>query len=806
MVFYHPFNKITFTFTYDYLFYMKCITYLLLFIPLYSFSQYKITGKVSDNSNQPIAFANVVLLDSTNIVKGTTTDEKGKFILTTDKKGIFKLQISFVGFKSFKKKIDKSTDLGTIILKENDNSLNAVTINARKKIIEQKVDRLVFNVQSSPFLKGSDGLEVLKKVPRIIVNNEKVSILGKNNLRVMINDRMTQLSGSELTNYLQSLTAKDIAEIELITNPPAKYEASGNTGIINIKLVKKRNDYYSGSMRAIYSQATYNSNYTVANLNFKKKKLTVSSSISGDKNLSKIDEQSTIYYPTQLWTNNNIRKYDSKSISSKIILDYDISKNTSFGVQYYGFYSKAPEDDHSKTHIINNQTQAIDSVLNNKSNSTDFTNSNAFNAHFQTKLDSLGKTLSTDLDYFTFNQNQGLLFESSSPNIFESKKNNGKQHINNYSGKIDLELPYKSIKIAMGGKVSSVKSNNNINTFNIINNIPVFDPNQSNVFKYTENTQALYISASKKLNTKWQSKIGFRFEATQTKGFSVTLNQTIINNYNKLFPTFYLNYISNKNNTFTLSYGKRINRPNFFYLNPFRSDYDLYSFVEGNPFLKPSFVDNIELTHTYKSILISTVYYKHVNAGFGQITIFHPNHIQQTIPKNYYNSNDIGITESFTIKPIKSWEISNELYLYYSKSTAIIPDVKPKNSGTSASLNTNNTFVLNSKKTLFFTFDYWYQFPEASGLDQSNAYSQLAIGFRVLSLKKRWVLNIGGTDLLHTNTPKFTTYDSNNIKSSYNNYYDNRRLRISLTYRFGNNKIHSKSRKSSNASERNRTN
>jgi len=784
------------------------LIFIFLFIPLLSFSQNKITltGRVADKNNKPIVFANVVLLDSTNIVKGTTTNNKGNFTLSTNKKGIFKLQISFVGFLDYKKKLNKSTDLGNIILKENNNALNAITINVRKKIIEQKVDRLVFNVQNVPFLEGSDGIEILKRVPKVIVTNGVVSIPGKSNVIVMINDRITQLSGEALTNYLMSLNTKDIAKIEVITTPPAKYEASGNTGIINIKLTKKRKDYYSGSLRYIYNQATYSSNRLVANFNFKKKKLSVSSSISANNSLSQILEQGTIYYPTQLWVNNNVRKRNSNNIYSKIMLDYDISKNTSFGVQYYGVYQKSPEDAHSTTSIFNNQTQAIDSVINNKNNTFENINSNAINAHFQTKLDSMGKNISADLDYFVYNDKQGQLFASSSTHLFESKKDNGNQNIINYSGKIDIELPFKFVKITTGGKVSSVKNNSSINTFNIINNNAVFNPNQSNVFKYTENTQALYISTAKKLNTKWSAKIGFRVEATQTKGFSVTLNQTTINNYTKLFPTFYLNYIPNKNNTFTLDYGKRIRRPNFFYLNPFRTDYDLFSFVVGNPFLKPSYIDNIEISHSYKSLLVSTLYYSHVNSGFEQITIFLPNHIQQTIPKNYYDSNEIGIIESASFKITKYWESNNELYLDYSKSTATIPEVKPTNSGTSAFIYTGNTFTLNSKKTWFTSIDYWYQFPEASDLDQTNAFSQLNISFKALLMHKKMILNISGYDLLRSNIPKYTTNDANNIKSSFKNYYDYRDLSISLTYLFGNNKIHNKSRKSGNESERNRVN
>ena len=785
----------------------KKIALLICLLTLTSITnaQITVTGKVTDNTNEPIEFANAILLDkeSNDIIIGTITDQNGNFTITTDKKGEYNLQISFVGFKDYKVKITKSTDLGKITL-NTDNELDEIVIVGRKKIIERKAGKLIFNVQSTPFLKGSDGVEVLKRTPRINTNNEQISILGKDNVRIMVNDRMTTLSGAELNAYLQSLTTKDIKKIEVITNPSAKYSAEGNTGIINIVLKKQQADYYSASVRAIYKPATYNAGEIIGSYNLKKDKWLFSSSMNRAKGFREFLENSTINYPTQNWIYDNKGKREFNNISGRLTLDYDFSKKTSIGVQYSGGVFKYPSISNSKTKIFNTQN-SLDSTLVNHNNSYNKNYSHSINTHFQTKLDTLGKKLSIDLDYYKFNKNEEDLFESFSPNIYQSKDNKGVNNIHNLSGRLDLELPLKFADIETGIKTSTIKNNSNIKNYDIINSVPILNNNQSNEFEYTENNQAIYFSANKEINEKWETQIGLRLEATQTKGYSITLNKTTKDDYLKLFSTFYLSFEANKNNTFSFEYSKRIQRPSFFYLNPFRSNSDIYTYIEGNPLLKPSYINNIELSHSYKNLLQTAIYYKKVENGFSQITILHPNNVQQIIPKNYFNSTEFGLTENISFNITKFWETSNDIYLYYLKATATIPEVKAENKGFTAYIGTNNTFILNTKKTIFATLNYWYQFPEASDLDNANAYSQLDAGFKALLLNKKLIFNLSVSDILKTSRITYTSYNGNNIKTTFSNYNDNRRLNLSLTYRFGNNKIRSKNHRGSNNEEKSRT-
>ncbi len=788
---------------------MKILKTKLLLLLLITFTnlvnaQITVTGKVTDDTNIAIEYANVVLLDSAaKIINGTITDEKGNFILETSKKDSYKLQISYIGFTDYTKTITASVDLGTIALKAG-NTLDEIVLTSRKKIVERKVDRLVFNVQNAPFLKASDGVEILKRTPRINTNSDAIAILGKDKVKVMINDRMTTLSGGELSAYLQTLTAKDILKIEVITNPSAKYAAAGNTGIINIVLAKKQADYYSGNIRAIYKPATYNAGEVMGSYNFKKGKWLLSSSINRAKGFREDLQNSTIEYPNQKWVYTNVGKRQFNNISGRLTLDYTISKNTLVGLQYSGGLFKYPINANSKT-IMYNNANTIDSLLINKTNSKSKNQTHAINTHFQTKLDSLDRKLTVDIDYFTFQKNTNELFESTSPNNFVNNNNFGINNLNSLSAKVDLELPYDFADLETGLKVSMTTNDSDIKNYNIIVGTPVLNVSQSNVFEYAEQNQAIYLSASKELNEKWELEAGIRLEATQTNGYSKTLNQTTTNRYTKLFPTFYLGYEPNDNNSFSIDYGRRIKRPYYFQLNPFRSNSDMFTYVEGNPLLKPSFIDNVELSHSYKDLLETAIYYKQVANGFNQITILHPNNVQQIIPKNYFNSEEFGLTETVSFNITKKWEISNDIYVYYLKATSIIPEVKAKNEGLTAYLETDNSFILNTKKTFFATLDYWYQFPEASDLDNANAYSELNIGFKALLLDKKLIISLKGTDVLKTHRETYISYNSANVKTTFSNYYDNRRLILAATYRFGNTKIKGSYHKGSNKEEKSRT-
>ena len=411
--------------------------------------------------------------------------------------------------------------------------------------------------------------------------------------------------------------------------------------------------------------------------------------------------------------------------------------------------------------------------------------------------------MNINLDYFKFKNDDNRIFNTI--NLL-SANNTSLQDIQNYSAKIDFEHPLKWINLSYGGKLSFIKTQNNVNYFDTTLGTPIFDPTQSNEFNYDENTQAIYLNGTKKLNEKWETQLGIRLENTQTEGFSKTLNQKNTNNYAKLFPTFYLTYTPNEKNSFSINYNKRINRPSYNRLNPFRWYSNPFSYTEGNPFLQPSFSNNIELNYTFNDNWSNSIYYSHTDNGFEQITIVdNTDNIQKTIAQNFFKTTIIGISESYTYNKLKWLSSTFSFDWNYSKSQSLIPITNQNLNGSNAYFSTSNDFNLNKNKTLLFNFSYWYNFKGTSDLDKNNAYSQLDASIKYFAFDKKLQISFNANDILSTNRPIYTSF-TNNIQIDYKNYYDVRLFRLSLVYKLGNKNINVEKKEVGNQEEKERTN
>jgi hypothetical protein len=389
---------------------------------------------------------------------------------------------------------------------------------------------------------------------------------------------------------------------------------------------------------------------------------------------------------------------------------------------------------------------------------------------------------------------------------FTSANNIGNQQIENYSVNLDMEHPFKWATFNYGGRLTTTQTDNELQFFDLATGLPVLDVTQSNTFEFTENTQALYFSAQKELSKKWEAKAGLRAENTSTKGKSVTLNQ--INNlqYFQLFPTAYLSYVPNDSNSFSLNYGRRINRPSFSLLNPFRYIFNNFLFVEGNPFLLPSFSHNLEFDYMYKDFWVTTLYFSKLENGFEQVTLVDSlSIVQQVTPKNFIENNTIGLTENITLNPFKGLKTNLSVDVYYSYTTSSIPFSLNLLSGWNGMFSISNDLVLNKSKTAFFNISYFYITKGVSNLDRNNDFDQLDVALKLLFWKEKVKLTIAGNDLLSGFRPEYISV-TNGIKSSFKNYSDNRFFRISLAYNFGGIPKNNEQREQKNREELNRTN
>ncbi|MGO4771949.1 TonB-dependent receptor domain-containing protein [Flavobacterium sp. W22_SRS_FK3] len=786
---------------------------IFLLLPFFCLAQstFKLKGKIASEITT-LEWADISILNSEGkIVDGTTTKQDGTFEINL-KKGSYKIGVNLLGFEEYEKEIsiENDTDIGIIMMKQNATKLVEVVVKSKKKTIEQKTDRLVYNLENNLTTVGGDALSAINTAPGVVVKNDAITILGKGTSRVMIDGRIIELAGEELNNFLKSIAASDIKSIEIISNPPAKYEAEGTGGLINIIMKKGVRDSWKNSTTASYDQNKYGIFTLRDNFFYNKNKFRFSASVNAKTGYLNVTDDLKMYFPDGLSHMNSVTKVKTENLSGKIALDYDFSERTTVGLQFLN--DRNNPDFKSDISINNYNTQnQLDNITLNKSNTDKGSGNQTYNVHLITKLDSLKRKLSVDVDYFNYNSkfDRNFIANNYTPDMIfvdvnQAGRNISNQDIDNWSFKADIEHPFHAINLYYGAKMSFTNSISDVLYYNTISGTPELDPNQSNRFKYTENNQAIYVNAEKKLNEKWNLQLGLRLENTQTNGVSETLNQETNNDYLKLFPTFYASYKKNENNSFSLNYGKRINRPRFDLLNPFRIYINSNSYSEGNPFLKPSFSDNFEFAHSYKEILRTSVFVNAVTNGYGVLFTSNPETNTQIVTReNYFKNLSYGIGESYSAAFADWWQSENSLYLLGAK-TEFIRDIQatPSNS-MQVDFSTNNTFSLG--KTTKLQVDFSYSTPFKSGLYEVGYSASFDIGFKQDLFNKTMQIAFLANDIFNTSYLKDYTSVVNGVKQLYSTNESNRFVRLSVVYNFGNKKINVKERAFGNQDEKKRT-
>ena len=789
----------------------KALVFLVFFFVIISCrAQFNLSGKVTDTVGNAISLVTVKISGPKNRINYTQTDSLGFYHFSNLHAGKYSIICSSLNFEAASQLFALTKDtVINIQLKRNQHQLADVQVNVKKVLIEKKIDRTIFNVENSVAAIGTDALELLSKVPGVRVLNDQVSLVGRGGVNVMINDKLVPLSADELSSYLKSISSDNIAKIEVITNPPAKYDAQGNNGLINIVLKKVTAEGFKGSVNTAFTQASHPTTSMGGNLSYRKNKLTLSTNFNIRKGSLVPFEQSDIFYPTETWKivnkDRNFRTVPSRQIG----MDYQVSKKTVLGLSYNGGLTNFHSEENIKTTVYNN-TGNLDSILNSDANAKIRSYYNSANVYLKQILDTNGKQLTINGDWFKYNDDKSRFFNTTSyfqnggviPNSFAEYLSTSKQNIDLYTLKADVDLRYKTFKLLFGAKLSFIKNQSNLAFYKVRNAVYEVDPKQTNLFNYQENTEALYVNYNKSTK-QWDFQAGLRGEYTQIDAISV--NEQNRNKYFRLFPTLYVVYRANDKSIFSMNYGRRINRPAYRKLNPFRWYSNQYAYVEGNPFLQPSYNDNIEISHTYNIYSTSFSFSKTTN-GFSDINFIDTNtNIQAAKPINFITGYHYQLSNTVNFKPLKWMESANQLDIYYNSSYSYIPETLNNLKGFGAYFSTLNQFVFNSSKTILGEASFWYQFPAVDGLNRNKSQYNLDLGLKTLLLNKKIQLALTATDVLKTNKYLFSSL-INNIKQEYNNYYDSRQLRITFRYNFGNEKIKQQERKLGNEEERRRSN
>lgn len=792
---------------------MKIITYLSALFSLLLVSNsliaQSIEGRITTIKDKELEYVTVKLIRDTTILQYVASDQNGKFTFKNlIEKSIYRLKLQHTGFED----LDTTFISGdfkkmTFKMSEKVNKLNEVVVNANKPLLERKVDRLVFNVQNSMASLSGDAMDVLKVTPLVMAENESLSIIGKGSVTVMVNDKILRISGDDLTSYLRSIPSGSIESVEVITVPPSKYSASGNAGILNIKLKKIVNDFWSASIRSIYTQTTHPTINLGAGFNYKKNRFSLYSSLNMTEGSVLFTEKPHVTYSTQDWETLSKKRSFTKLYNGRLQTEYKISEKFSIGAQAFLNSSKPHSNDKTLTNI-SQRTGLLDSIIKGNGYQNSTTQSLALNFNSTYSLGKDGQEIILDIDHYRSNYDNFRDFNSETFDPSDSpilnnewySGNVGQNVFTNTSFNIDVEQKIKKFDINYGVNFSTSLNKNELQSVATSGRIDTIF-NYSDEFEFRENIGSLFFSIGSAISKKIDFKAGLRLENTNTEGVSNTLATKYENNYLKLFPTLYTSYKMNDKNVFSIGYGRRIDRPAFMAMNPFARYISKYYYTVGNPYLLPSFSHNIEINYSNNRDLNLSLYTNFAKEQIAQTAIpFENSKMVVDTMQNFYDMSTIGFTAIYTLQK-SNWLESNFVFNGYHRSikqydTNIVPDYKVN----VVYLSMDNNFKISKK--LNTQLSSFYYSPQITGIFRRSPRFNVNLNFRY-KINDQWDLALFANDILKTQQGKLNAI-VNGVQQSYDNYYDSRSLRLTVSYRFGSMNINARQRNFINEKEKQR--
>lgn len=767
----------------------------------------KITGQVHLENNKPALNATVALQRSADsvLVKTALPNEAGVFEFENIKPGSYVVAVSQVGYTKIKSAIiqispdNQQVTIPAVVLTPQVQSLEGVIIEAKKPFIERKLDKLVLNVENSIASAGSTVLEVLERAPGVMVNQESsLNLKGKQGVIVMIDGKLSPLSGPDLIAYLKGIPAASIASIEIITQPSARYDAAGNAGIINIKFKKDQRQGLNGAFTFSLGQGFYTKPSASTNANFRKKKWNVFG------NYSHIQPQNfTRFYINRKFFNAN-QELQSTFDQTSFIKQPVTSDNTRFGVDYYLNKKTVIGTLFNFNWNGSNRDGKTNSLITLPNGQLDYTtrtdialNENRFNGfgNFNLKhtFDSTGRELTTDLDYGQFNANTFQNINNANYNandaLIAADKLNTDQHglITIKSLKADYVNPLKNnAKFEAGIKLSIVDSDNDVKFFDVTEETPVLDESRSNHFIYRENVNAAYTSFAKTFK-KFDLQVGLRMEHTSTRGEQLVTGEEFSRSYVNWFPSFVINRKLSDQHQLSFSYAKRIDRPSYRQLNPFKIFVDPYTYVVGEPTLKPVLTNSYEINHTFLNKYVTSFSYASTREVITDIFVQDDlTKISYQTPANLQDFDQVNLGFFIPIS-IKKWLNSTlNASVYWNQYSSPLQGGNLLNDYTAWDARLNNTFTLG--KGWSAELSGFYQSKNAWGLFIIRNLAQVSTGLQKMSKDKNATFKLAISDIFYTNRiAVLVKYQ--NMDFFTDRTWDSKVATLSYTQRFGKNTV-----------------
>lgn len=789
--------------------------------PSHGQTQKSIVGQVKDEKGEAISYANIAILSviDSSLVTGDVTDEAGRFQINSPKTGNYILKSSAIGFgdiivpfevtgSDFKK------DFGVIILKEDIQQLNEVKISSLRPTIVNEVDKMVVSVEGTALAAGSSAFDILSKAPGVWIDQDgNVQLNGKAGVHIMIDGRPTYLSAKELQNMLEGMSADNIKNIEIISNPSSRFDAEGTSGVINITLKKNQLTGFNGSVYAGYEFRAMHGYSGGTNVNFKKGKWSSYAHLDMAKRpwrrtseMKRAFNDGTASTTFDQEGQEDVIRYTP---SVRLGTDFDINSKNSIGVMMRLSALDGSQTFKTTSLLRNgdpNSNMRIDAV----NNTNYLPQTGTFNLHFTRKPDSLGTVISADLNYVRLNNdgdadyfNKTYRLENNALVSQELLTSDNPTHYDIYAAKIDLERPIKNIgKLEAGLKASYIESDNKLNFYKVENGNKIRDTNRSNHFIYKENIYAGYANFSAKLNDSWSLQAGLRAEHTSSEGHSVTLDTITARDYFDLFPSVFVQQKVSNNYQIGYNYSRRINRPNYESLNPFIYYLDPYTWAQGNPLLKPQYTNSFEIRQTWKNSYNLILDYA-ISKDYMAEVPEQNNEDKTTVfsQRNVDDFKNIGATLVAPIQITKSWATSNTLIVAYQQFSTILNELDLQNDQVFFMAQTTHNFIL--PQNIKMELNAGYQGPLAHGLYRIESQWWVDLGVKRSFLNEKLDLSLNITDIFRTRQVIGSANIDGNI-NSFDQYFSAQSFRVNLRYMFNKGEKFEIKNKGSNLEELNR--
>lgn len=664
--------------------YISVTLLLMLFTCYFADAQvFNIKGRLSAGQGGNVGYATVTLRSGldTQLVRGTSTDSIGKFVLTGINSGTYILQVQSMGMFPYKQRLElKNNDLELplIQLKMNaaQNVLNEVTITAQKPFLRREIDKLVVDIASSVYSRGENALRLFNVIPGVQTDAfGNILYRGTEAVTVYIDNVKVQLGGQQLANYLRGIPSESIKSYEVRSIGGAQFDANNTGTVINILL---KNDYkygFSGSVGAEYQYTKYNNISSNINMDYSIGKFTfqVNGSIYSGKQFE--DQKETQFYKSSdiysYQRNNTIT--DAFFGNYKVGLDYRMTKKQVLTANFEKTFFPYHPSTVSSNMFSMGSPASIDSAVNTNNKKDVRQSTSQANFLYRNKLDTIGSTLDIGYSYIDYNNrydseiaNNYTYPEDGSRNFSDGLSINNPVSIRIHTFNADMEKKLaNSWVLNLGAKYNTSNTDNDIVYFSGLGADAAVDNLKSNRYKYDEKIFAFYGSFAKDWN-KWGLKIGMRTENTSYHGRSVTTGEDVLFDRWSLYPSVFLQNKINSTNSLTVSYARSISRPSYQLLNPFANIQNPFYIETGNPFLLPFFTNKVELSYLLNSKYDFTIGY---NRTTNSINNVYKNDGPVIISSydNVNNDNNLFFSAAVPVKLLKWWELSSMLTLRYTR-------------------------------------------------------------------------------------------------------------------------------------------